>query len=89
LPRFRPPSDPIATGPTYRGKSIFDWKVPSSGFEYGGPLEMYLCALAWGVRPKVWDQADPDEQALMIAVYRTRNQISAITDHYIVNRPKP
>lgn len=80
--------NPSATAPTYKGRDIFTWKVPSAGFEYSGVLEMYLCAMAWGIEPARWDRLDPDYQALCLAVYRTRNQINAITDHYIVNRPR-
>jgi hypothetical protein len=49
---------------------------------------MYLCAMAWGIEPARWDRLDPDYQALCLAVYRSKNQINAITDHYIVNRPR-
>lgn len=63
-------------------------RVPASGFRYGGALEMYLAALEWRIPPHQWDRLDPEYQALMIAVYRCRNQMAAITDHYIVNRPR-
>lgn len=47
---------------------------------------MAMCAMAWGISLDRWDRLDPDTQARHIAVWRAKNQIAAITDHYIVNK---
>ena len=74
-------------GPTYKGRDLWHWPIPDSGFEYSGVLEMYLCALEWGIEPQKWDDLSPDYQALCLAVYRSKQRIAAVTDHWIVNRP--
>lgn len=47
---------------------------------------MAMVAMAWGIPLDRWDRLDPDTQARHIAVWRAKNQIAAITDHYIVNK---
>lgn len=77
-PRFRPPNDPDAPGPTFHGKDIFAWKVRRSGIAFGGALELALCARWWGYRWYEFEAIPVDEQAFLIAVYRCHIQIDAL-----------
>lgn len=77
-PRFRPPDDPAAEGPTFRGKDVYTWKVKRSGIAFGGVLELALCARWWRYRWEEFEALDPNAQAFLIAVYRAHNQIEAI-----------
>lgn len=65
--------------PTYRGKNIFDYVLPSSGIKYAPEYEHALVAQYWGF-PSVsaFYELSPLDQAVNIAVYRIQNQTEAV-----------
>lgn len=79
-------------GPTYKGRNIFDKKVPLSGIKYSFALEWRLAAQWAGYQFEGFTSLDTDQQAQHIAAYRCSQQIQAVLSHEQAraarNRPK-
>lgn len=79
LPRFQA---------TFRGRDVFSYRnLPRSQIRYA-PIFEWLEAAHW--RGYTWESfcaLESDEQALVIAHYRTHHQLAAVEAWY--NRPKP
>lgn len=79
--------------PTYKGRNIFDKKVPLSGIKYSFALEWRLAAQWAGYRYEDFIELPTDHQAQHIAAYRCDQQIRAVVAHEQAraakNRPKP
>lgn len=71
-----------ATAPTYKGRSIFEYRAPRSGLQYSGDLEWRLAA-RWGGY-KYFDEfleLDGRRQSDIVATYRCEMQMGAIVAH--------
>jgi hypothetical protein len=72
LPRFEP---------TLNGKDVFLCEVGDSGVTYSHELERMYAAHYWRKTPSEFEALDSEEQAKMLAVYRTNGQIAAAVEH--------
>lgn len=62
----------------FHGRDVFKINVPRSGISYTSLLEWVLASIWANYKPPEFLELDVELQALIIAAYRTNNQIEAV-----------
>lgn len=66
-------------GVKFKGRSIWERPTLESGITFDTPLLQWaLAAQWWGYTWHQWQRIMPDEQAFLVAVYQTRQQIDGV-----------
>lgn len=62
----------------YKGKDVFKWRTPRSGFRYDITLDWELAAHWRGYSREAFSELDGDEQARIVALFRIHHQMEAV-----------
>lgn len=62
----------------WRGRDIWRERVPRGGISYSPILDWIFAAVWANYTPTAFFELDGDEQALIVAAYRSKHQIDAV-----------